>query len=81
MASIFLRPVMRPQILGLGIGLSLATLHLGHQRPIKLDSGPISSTGVYNQVPQTPPLRKGKLKPEAIRKISSGSILGTSAPM
>lgn len=79
MAFIFLRPVLRPQILGLGIGLSLATLHLGHQRPMKLDSGPILSPGGYNRAPQTPPLQNGRLNPRAIRQISSGSILGTSA--
>ena len=81
MASIFLRPILRPQILGLCIGLSLATLQIGHQRPMKLDSAPSSSTGGYNQAPQTPPLRNGRLNQRAVRQISSGSILGTSGPI
>jgi hypothetical protein len=81
MASIFLRPVLWTQILGLGIGLSLGTLHLDHQRPMKLDSGPISSAGGYNLAPKTPYLQNGRLNPKAVRQISSGSILGTLALM
>jgi len=81
MASIFLRPVLGPRILGLGIGLSLATLRLSHQRPIMLDSSPISSAAGYNPAPQSPPLQNGRLNPRAVRQISSGSILGTSAPI
>jgi hypothetical protein len=81
MASIFLRPVLRPQIFGLGIGLSLATLHLGLQRPMKLDSGPVSSAEGHNRASQTPPLQNGRLNPRAVQQISRGSILGTSAPM
>jgi len=78
MASIFLRPVLRPQMLGLGIGLSLATFQLGHQRPMKLDSVPNSSAEGYNRSSQTP-LRNYKLNPRAVRQISSGSILGLCA--
>ena len=83
MASKFLRPALRPRILGLGIGLSLATLRLGHERPMKLDPGPISWAGVYSRAPQTPPLRNGNSRPKAkaVRQISTGSILGTSTEM
>jgi len=78
MASLLLRPLMRPQTLGLGLGLSLASYHAFHQRPIRLDSSPFSSDS-YKRDAQTPVLsRAGSLNPRAVRQISSGSIIGTN---
>lgn len=79
MASLLLRPFMRPQILGLGLGLSLASsYHALHQQPARLDSSPFSSDS-YKKNAQTPVVRQGgSLNPRAVRQISSGSIIGTS---
>ncbi|TVY56395.1 hypothetical protein LCER1_G001268 [Lachnellula cervina] len=78
MASLLLRPLMRPQTLGLGLGLglSVASYHALHQRPIRLDSSPFSSDS-YKRNAQTPVLSQGgRLNPRAVRQISSGSIIG-----
>jgi len=81
MASLLLRPLFRPAI-GLGLGLSITTLHLNHQSAVRLDSGPVSSPNSlfsstsYKQNARTPVLRNGKLNPSAVRQISSGSITG-----
>jgi len=67
---------MRPQTLGLGLGLSIASYHALHQRPIRLDSAP-STADSYTKNAQTPVLSKGgRLNPGAVRQISSGSIIG-----
>ncbi len=68
-------------MLGLGIGLSLATFQLAHQRPMKLDSAPRISAQGDSRAAQRTPVRNGILNPRVVRQISSGSILGTSAPM
>jgi hypothetical protein len=82
MASLLLRPLFRPQALGLGLGLSLATYHAMHQRPLRLDSRPIGSDGnvfstnSYSKNARTPIMKGGNLNPGAVRQISSGSIIG-----
>jgi hypothetical protein len=76
MASLLLRPLLRPQTLGLGLGLSLVTYHTIHQRPIRLDSGPILSGDSHRRNAQVPVVRNGHLNPVAVRQISSGSIIG-----
>ncbi|KAH6684207.1 hypothetical protein B0J14DRAFT_6651 [Halenospora varia] len=77
MASLLMRPLLRPQALGLGLGLSFATYHHVNQRPLRLDSSPILSTDSYRRNAQTPVLRRdGGLNPGAVRQISSGSIIG-----
>ncbi|TVY44337.1 hypothetical protein LOCC1_G002268 [Lachnellula occidentalis] len=79
MASLLLRPLMRPQTLGLGLGLSVASYHALHQRPIRLDSSPFSAQS-YKENAQTPVLSHGRsLNPRAVRQISSGSIIGLCA--
>ena len=80
MASLLLRPLFRPQALGLGLGLSIATYHALHQRPLRLDSSPVGS-GVfssesYGKNARTPVVKGGNLNPTAVRQISSGSIIG-----
>ncbi|CAG8959539.1 hypothetical protein HYFRA_00001440 [Hymenoscyphus fraxineus] len=77
-----LRPLLRPQTLGLGLGISLFT---GHQivnlnrSPIKLDSGS-GNGGIlesYRQNAKTPVVKRGGgLNPGAVRQISGGSIAG-----
>jgi len=79
MASLLLRPLLRPQTLGLGLGLSLVTYHTIHQRPIRLDSGPVFSGDSYGRDAQVPVVRNGHLNPGAVRQISSGSIIGLCA--
>ncbi|PQE11941.1 fun14 family protein [Rutstroemia sp. NJR-2017a BVV2] len=64
------RLLLRPQALGLGIGASISTYHLLHQRPMRCDSGNAA-------VPVT--TRDGGLNPKAVRQISSGSIIGLCA--
>ena len=82
MASLLLRPLFRPQALGLGLGVSLATYHAMHQRPLRLDSRPmgsdgsIFSTNSYGTNARTPIIKEGSLNPGAVRQISSGSIIG-----
>jgi len=72
----FLRPLFRPQTIGLGLGLSLVTFHGLQQRPIRLDSGPVLSGDYHRSNAQTPFVRNGQLNPGAVRQISSGSIIG-----
>lgn len=79
MASIFLRPLFRPQTIGLGLGLSLVTFHGLRQRPIRLDSGPGLSGDPYRGNSQTPFVRNSQLNPGTVRQISSGSIIGLCA--
>jgi len=79
MTSLLFRPLFRPQTLGLGLGLSFATLHVSQQRPLRLDSGPILSTDSYRRNSQTLVLRNGQLNPSAVRQISSGSVMGLCA--
>ena len=82
MASFLLRPLFRPQALGLGLGLSMVTYHALHQRPMRLDSSPVSgSSGVfsadtYGRNAKTPVVQGGHLNPRAVRQISSGSVVG-----
>jgi len=79
MASMFLRPILRPQTLGLGLGLSIATLQLAQQRPMRLDTKPILSSGSYKMNAQNPVVREGHLNPKAVKQVSSGSIIGLVA--
>jgi len=74
-----LRPLVRPQVLGIGLGLSLATFKLSMQRPMRLDSAPILSNDSYKRNAQTPVVRNGQLNPGAVRQISTGSIIGLCA--
>ncbi|KAH8683269.1 hypothetical protein BGZ60DRAFT_467561 [Tricladium varicosporioides] len=77
MASLLMRPLLRPQTLGLGLGLSFATYNHVSQRPLRLDSSPILSTDSYRKNAQAPILRRdGGLNPGAVRQVSSGSIIG-----
>ncbi|KAN0103492.1 hypothetical protein V8E51_011805 [Hyaloscypha variabilis] len=82
MASLLLRPLFRPQALGLGLGLSIATCHALHQRPLRLDSSPVGSgvfsSDSYGKNARTPVVN-GNLNPAAVRQISSGSIIGLCA--
>ncbi|KAE8451838.1 hypothetical protein EG329_002678 [Mollisiaceae sp. DMI_Dod_QoI] len=84
MASLLFRPLLRPQTLGLGLGLSLATYHtLYHQRVIRLDASPSSSSTLsgegYRRNADVPVMRNGGLNKRAVRQISSGSIIGLCA--
>ncbi|KAH8771204.1 hypothetical protein F5882DRAFT_179889 [Hyaloscypha sp. PMI_1271] len=85
MASFLLRPLLRTQALGLGLGLSMVTYHALHQRPMRLDSSPVSgSSGVfsadtYGRNAMTPVVQGGHLNPRAVRQISRGSIVGLCA--
>ena len=59
----------------------MATYHVMHQRPIRLDSSPVGSGGVfsagsYSRNARTPVLNNGRLNPRAVKQISSGSIIG-----
>lgn len=80
MASrLLLRPLMRPQTLGLGLGVSLFSAFHLQQRPIRLDSGAVFSSSSYTEKARTPVVRNGRLNPGAVRQISSGSIIGLCA--
>ncbi|PMD14877.1 hypothetical protein NA56DRAFT_365412 [Hyaloscypha hepaticicola] len=85
MTSLLLRPLFRPQALGLGLGLSIATYHAMYQRPLRLDSRPMGSDGSvfsansYSKNARTPIMKGGNLNPGAVRQISSGSIIGLCA--
>ena len=86
MASLLLRPMLRPQALGLGLGLSLyCTYQATTYRPHRLDTissgsgssgGSILSGNSYSRNAKTPVVREGGLNPAAIRQVSSGSIIG-----
>jgi hypothetical protein len=74
-----LRPLFRPQVLGLGLGVGLLATHqMRFKAPIRLDSSPgILSGGSYRANAKTPIVRgDGGLNPRAVRQISSGSIIG-----
>ncbi|CZR59296.1 uncharacterized protein PAC_09188 [Phialocephala subalpina] len=86
MASILLRPLLRPQFLGLGLGLSMATYHTMYRQPaFRLDSSPsgsgsILSTESYRRNAEVPVIKSGEgLSERAVRQISSGSIIGLCA--
>lgn len=88
MASILLRPLLRPQFLGLGLGLSMATYHTVYRQPaFRLDSSPSSSgsgsilsTDSYRRNAEVPVIKSGgRLNERAVRQISSGSIIGLCA--
>ena len=75
----FLRPLFRPQVLGLGLGAGIfATHQLRFKTPIRLDSSPtILSSDSYRSNAKTPVISSdGGMNPRAIRQISSGSIIG-----
>lgn len=82
MASMFLRPLFRPQALGLGLGLGLMTYHsMYRQKVIQLDSSPSTSGSIlsgesYRRNAEVPVVRNGGLNERAVRQISSGSIIG-----
>jgi len=83
MASLLLRPIFRPQTLGLGLGLGLSIATLQHRQAIRLDgpSTPTFSSSSYSKNARTPVLDRrspGGLNPRAVRQVSSGSIIGTS---
>jgi len=74
-----LRPLIRPQTIGLGLGLSYATLHSIQQKPMRLDTTSERYGSSYFKNVRTPVIRNGKLNPGAVRQISSGSIIGLCA--
>ena len=76
MASKLLRPLLRPQTLGLSLGLSFSAFQFGQGTAMRLDSSPAGFKSRYKRQPQTPILQNGKLNPGAVRQVSSGSILG-----
>lgn len=79
MASVFLRPVLRPHTFGLGMGLSsFATFAMLKQQPLRMDSRMLSS-GPQRPEAKTPILKNGQLNPRAVRQITSGSITGLVA--
>lgn len=78
-SSILLRPLFRPQTIGLGLALTLTTFHITQQRPLRLDSSPVFSGDSYKANARTPVVRNGQLNPGAVRQISSGSIVGLCA--
>jgi len=63
-------------MLGLGLGLSLASFQALHQRTMRLDSGPMISGHSHRKHAQTPVLRNGQLNPNGVKQISTGSIIG-----
>lgn len=77
-SSIFFRPLVRPQTIGLGLAVTLTTFHITQQRPLRLDSNPILSKDSYRANARTPIVRNGQLTAGAVRQISSGSIVGMS---
>ncbi len=78
MTTLLLRPILRPQVLGVGLGLSLATYHTIYQRPLRMD---MLSADTSRRNAQTPAVRNGQLTPGAVRQISSGSIIGVSSSL
>ncbi|KAK0099683.1 hypothetical protein ONS95_013425 [Cadophora gregata] len=82
MATLLLRPLMRPQTLGLGLGLSFLTHQTMYQRSYRMDSAPggsILSQDSYARNAKVPVVREGRLNERAVRQISSGSIIGLCA--
>ncbi|KAG4442576.1 hypothetical protein IFR05_001906 [Cadophora sp. M221] len=84
MATLLLRPLIRPQTLGLGLGLSYLTHQtLFQQRAYRLDSSaappPLLSQDSYVRNAKVPVLKEGRLNEKAVRQISSGSIIGLCA--
>jgi len=91
MASLLLRPILRPQLLagpiGVGLGLYTYTQLVSNRSSLyKLDSGSILSGGSsalgngaysYSTKAKTPVVTKeGRMNPKAIRQVSLGSITG-----
>jgi hypothetical protein len=79
MASVFLRPMLRPHALGIGLGLTLATL-AHQQRPLKCESSAIPSYNSRNTYLQRSALQDRNLSSNTARQISSGSIIGMFSP-
>ncbi|CZT05083.1 hypothetical protein WAI453_005414 [Rhynchosporium graminicola] len=81
MATLLLRPRLRPQTLGLGLGFSFLTHQTLFQRPTRLDSASsgLLSRDSYVQNARVPIVKQGKLNESAVRQISSGSIIGLCA--
>jgi len=73
------RPLLRPRAFGMGLGLSIATIHLTkHQTPLRLDStgSPNFSNNSYRKHAEVPGIQRPQLNPRVVRQISSGSIVG-----
>jgi hypothetical protein len=68
---------MRTYLAGLGLGLSIASYHTLHHRPIRLD-GPValSSSDFHTKSAPSLGLRRTQLNPATVREISGGSIIG-----
>ncbi|KAH9221872.1 hypothetical protein DL95DRAFT_327292 [Leptodontidium sp. 2 PMI_412] len=85
MATLLLRPLIRPQTLGLGLGLSYLTHQtLFRQRPYRMDSPgsaapQLPSQDSYVRNAKVPVVKEGRLNEKAVRQISSGSIIGLCA--
>lgn len=75
MASMFLRPMLRPNKLGVGLGLSMSTFAVYRQRPMKLDS-----KRLFSETQQTAAYKPSKgnsfINPSSVKQISSGSVFG-----
>lgn len=75
MASMFLRPMLRPNTLGVGLGLSMSTFAVYRQNPMKLES-----KRLFSETQQTaahkPAKRNVFLNPSSVKQISSGSVFG-----
>lgn len=75
MASMFLRPMLRPNTLGVGLGLSMSTFAVYRQRPMKLDS-----KRLFSETQQTAAHKPSKgnafINPSSVKQISSGSVFG-----
>jgi len=71
---------MRTYLAGLGLGLSIASYHTLHHRPIRLD-GPValSSSDFHTKSAPSLGLRRTQLNPATVREISGGSIIGLCA--
>jgi len=78
MATVLLRPLLRPRTLGLGLGVSIAAFHTIKQRPARLDSAGGSSRGVEEHF-QSPVPSQRWMGRRTARQISSGSIIGLCA--
>ncbi|OBT87114.1 hypothetical protein VE02_02267 [Pseudogymnoascus sp. 03VT05] len=78
MASMFLRPMLRPNTLGVGLGLSMSTFAVFRQRPMKLDS-----KRLFSETQQTAAHKPSKgnafISPSSVKQISSGSVFGLCA--